>query len=183
MKGNPARGLTQLGQKAVQNIEELGILLDVSHANDKTFWNIEAIATRPFIASHSNARSLCPAMRNLMDAQIKAVAAHGVVIGINAYREFVHENEAKQDVSHLIDHIVHIASLVGTEHIAFGFDFFKYVARTNTDTFANEDYIGTRGIEDASQVPNLLAQMRKRGFSEDDIAGMSYRNFINLLNP
>jgi len=179
--GDSSRGLTPLGKQAVLMIEKLGILLDISHANDATFWDIEAIATKPFIASHSNARSLCDKKRNLTDDQIKAIARHGGVIGINAYCEFVHAEPNKQDVEHMINHIAHIASIVGTAHIAFGFDFFEYLESMRTDTFDNTNYYGTHGVEDASQVPNLIAHMKKRGFTDTDIELISYKNFIRLL--
>ena len=72
-RGDVNRGLTDLGIKAVEIIENLGILLDVSHANDKTFWDIAKYSKKPFFASHSNARSLCPSMRNLTDDQILCI--------------------------------------------------------------------------------------------------------------
>ena len=170
-KGDSNRGLTNYGKDAVKKIEELGILLDVSHANDKTFWDIVNIATKPIIATHSNARNLCSAPRNLTDDQIKAIAKSKGLIGINSYRHFIHNDSSKQDINHLVDHIDYIADLIGIDHIAFGFDFSDYFGENEL----------TQGLEDVSRSTNILDVLRKRGYCEEDINKISHENFFNLV--
>ena len=80
-KGNIDRGLTEDGAKLIKKMEELGMILDVSHTNEKTFWDICKVATKPFIASHSNCRSLCDVPRNLTDDQLKEIAIRNGVVG------------------------------------------------------------------------------------------------------
>ena len=95
---NDEGGLTRIGQKAVEKIEELGILLDVSHLNEKSFWDIAEIATRPFIASHSNAKALADVKRNLDDNQLIAIAKSGGLVGVNAVGEFINADLDKRKI-------------------------------------------------------------------------------------
>ena len=83
------RGLTEAGKKAVKRIQDLGMVMDVSHLNDKCFWGVIDLAQGPIIASHSNARSVCPAMRNLTDDMLKAIAKTGGLVRMNSMREFI----------------------------------------------------------------------------------------------
>ena len=84
VRGNPERGVTALGEKAIHLMEKLGIIIDVSHANDKTFWDVYEKTTKPFIASHSNCRALCNVKRNLSDEQLKAISERGGLVGLNS---------------------------------------------------------------------------------------------------
>ena len=181
-RGDKDRGLTDLGKEAIRIMEDLGIILDVSHANDRSFWDIYKFATNPIIASHSNARALCPAPRNLADKQIKAIGESGGLVGINAFNEFIHVDRDKRNVNYLINHIEHIVELIGIDHVAFGFDFFEYLEEDTSQTFIEDPYRGTPGIEDISRAPNLIKELKERGFSEEDIEKISYRNFLRLMN-
>ena len=93
----PGDGLTDLGAEALRLMERLGMLVDVSHASEKTFWDVVAHTEKPFIASHSNAWSLCHAKRNLKDDQIRAIAERGGVIGMNAWGSFIDPVHATVD--------------------------------------------------------------------------------------
>lgn len=181
-RGDVNRGLTELGKRAIRIMEELGIILDVSHANDKTFWDIYEVATKPLIASHSNARALCPVPRNITDEQIKAIGESGGLVGINAFNEFIHVDRDKRNVDYLINHIEHIVDLIGIDHVTFGFDFFEYLEEDKSKSFIEDPYRGTPGIEDISQAPNLIRKLQDRGFSKEDIEKISYRNFLNLMD-
>ena len=181
-RGDEKRGLTELGKRAIKIIEDLGIILDVSHANDKTFWDIYEVATKPIIASHSNARALCPVPRNITDEQIKAIGERGGLVGINAFNEFIHVDRDKRNVDYLINHIEHIVELIGIDHVAFGFDFFEYLEEDTSQTFIEDPYRGTPGIEDISKAPNLIKKLQERGFSKEDIEKISYKNFLNLMD-
>lgn len=181
-RGDISRGLTILGKDAIKIMESLGIILDVSHANDKTFWDIYNVTTKPFIASHSNSRALCNVPRNLTDDQIKAIGEKGGIVGINAFNEFIHLDREKRTVDYLINHIEHIADLIGIDHIALGFDFFEYIGNDTSDTFIEDPYVGTVGIEDISKGNNLVLKLQERGFSKEDIEKIGYKNFLNLMD-
>lgn len=181
VKGDVNRGLTTLGKDAVKIMESLGMILDVSHANDKTFWDIYNIATKPFIASHSNSRALCNVPRNLTDEQIKAIGEKGGLVGINAFNEFINLEHNKRTIDYLINHIEHIVNLIGIDHVALGFDFFEYIGNDTADTFTEDPYVGTLGIEDISKGNNLILKLQDRGFSKEDIEKIGYKNFLNLI--
>lgn len=181
-QGDINRGLTAAGKDAIKIIEELGMVLDVSHANDKTFWDIYNTTTKPFIASHSNSRKLCNVPRNLSDDQIRAIGQKDGIIGINAFNEFIHLDHDKRNIDYLINHLEHIIDLIGIDHVALGFDFFEYIQSETSDSFIDEPYIGTKGIEDISKGNNLILKLKDRGFTEDDIEKIGYKNFLNLLD-
>lgn len=181
VKGDTGRGLTSKGKEAVKIINELGMILDVSHANDKTFWDIYYETDIPFIASHSNCRSLCNVPRNLNDDQIRAVGERNGLIGMNSFNEFISFEPDKMTVDYLINHIEHIVDLIGIDHIALGFDFFEYLESETTDSFTSDAYKGTIGLEDISKAGNLIRKLSERGFTKDDIEKISYKNFLNLM--
>ncbi|SCZ80285.1 dipeptidase [Acidaminobacter hydrogenoformans] len=182
VKGDPSRGLTAKGKEAASLIHELGMILDVSHANDKTFWDIADLSDKPIIASHSNARALCDVPRNLTDEQIKTIGSKNGLIGINAYNEFIHVLPAERTVDRLIDHLVHIAGLIGIEKIALGFDFFEYLSSSTTDSFTSETYAGTIGLEDITKAPNMISRLSARGFTREEIEQISHKNFLSLMD-
>jgi len=182
VKGNSDRGLTQEGIKAVKKIEELGILLDVSHANEKTFWDIYQHSTKPFIASHSNCRALCDVPRNLTDKQLKVISERGGLVGLNAFREFVDLERKNQDIEHLANHLDHMIEVMGIDHVGLGFDFFDYLEGDTTNSFTESEDIGAIGIEDTTKAYNIIEIMNKRGYSEEDIQKVSYKNFYRIIN-
>ena len=172
------KGLTSLGIKALARMEELGMLVDVSHANERTFWDICERTTKPFIASHSNAYALCAHARNLKDDQIKALAARGGVIGMNAWPEFI--DDAAPSAERLADHVDHICDLVGPDHIACGFDFCDYLTSDTLDSFTSSDVV-TEGLESAANVPRLFTLLRARGYSEEDVEKIAHGNMMRVV--
>ena len=179
--GNRNRGLTEKGAEAVRIINDLGMILDVSHANDQTFYDIMAITDGPVIASHSNARVLCDVPRNLTDDQIKMIGNRNGLVGINAFHQFVDLNPEHRTVDRLIDHLEHIVDLIGIERVALGFDFFEYLSSETTGSFAS-DANTTKGLEDFSKTANLMSKLKKRGFSDVDLQKIAHENFLDLAS-
>lgn len=179
---DPTRGLTEAGKRAVRRMEDLGMVLDVSHLNDKSFWDLMSIATTPVIASHSNSRVVCPAKRNLTDDMIKEIAKTGGLVGMNSLREFVSEKREEQDVQHLADHVDYIANLVGVEHIGLGFDFDDYLGGEALSSFSsNLDSPSATGISNEAEAYNLIEELRKRGYSQKDLEAIAYGNFYRVF--
>ncbi len=149
-------GLTQFGVEAVKEMNRLGIIVDVSHLSDAGFYDVIETTSAPIIASHSNARALCANPRNLTDGQISAIAKNGGVIGVSFVPVFVDADERRQTLDRLLDHIDHMAKLVGCEHIGLGSDF--------------DGSLGTlKRLEDVTKLPNVTMGLIDRGYSEDDI--------------
>lgn len=202
IRGDADRGLTELGIKALYKIQKLNMLFDVSHLNDKSFWDVMRHASGPVVATHSSSRALCSAPRNLTDEMIKELTATGGMVGINSYPEFIAEKKADRTVDMLAKHIEHIVDIAGIDKIGFGFDFCEFLegeASTScslkqqeagqvnaeeteqTDTETAEQTSVLQGLRDASEVPNLLEAMRKIGFTDDDIRKVSYENWHRVI--
>lgn len=170
-----SKGLSDFGRQAVKIIENIKIVLDVSHLSEKSFWDVVKIAQKPFIATHSNAYSLCPVPRNLKDDQIKAIAESGGLIGISALPQIVdRENPSLEKV---VKHIIYVTNLIGVDHICLGFDFFDYL--TTDNIIQNQKQ--TTGLEDVTKVPTLIECLKKSGFDEKDIEKIALLNFLNFL--
>lgn len=178
---NQERGLTDQGRKAIDILEKLGWVIDVSHLNEASFWGVIKHVKGPIIASHSNAKAICNVPRNLTDEQILAIGKTGGLVGINAFNEFIHADQEFRTVDTLIDHIDHVRDLIGIDKIALGFDFFEYIDQSTSNTFTNEPYKGTIGLEDITKGPELIRKLQERGYGEEGIRKIAHENFLNLL--
>lgn len=168
----PERGLTSFGEAAVQKATDLNWVLDVSHLDETSFWDVYHGTDQPIIASHSNAYTVCPHERNLTDEQIKAIASRGGLIGLNAFHGFV--DEENPSIESFIDHVAYIAEVAGHESIAFGFDFIDYLSTYDLGTSFPAG--STVGLENVTKIPNLLDRMHDRGFSTKEIEDISFNN-------
>ncbi len=117
------KGLTPFGLAAVNRMQEMGIIVDVSHLSDGGFFDVARTTKKPFIASHSNARALCPASRNLTDAMLKTLADAGGVTGLNFCADFLRQGAKISRVEDIVLHALHIKNVAGIEVLAFGSDF------------------------------------------------------------
>lgn len=167
-KGNNEwNGLSPFGKEVVQRMNELGILVDISHAAEKTFYDALEVSRTPIIASHSSARALCNHPRNLTDDQLKALAAQGGVAQICLYKGFINEESEKASLSDAIRHINHIVDLVGIDHVGIGSDF-----------DGDGELIGCRA---SNELINITVRLIKEGYSEEDIAKIWGKNFLRVL--
>lgn len=160
-------GLSEFGYQVVEKAQDKGIIIDVSHASDKTFYDIAQIAKGAFIASHSNCRTLCSNKRNLTDDQIKTIAKNHGFIGINLYANFLN-NMGNAHMLDIIKHIDYIAALVGISTIGFGCDF------DGVDRLPQN----INGVEDTSKIIDRLLQLN---YSEEDVKGIAGFNFLRVL--
>lgn len=174
--GNKDRGLTTLGIEVLKKMEKLGMIVDCSHSNEKTFWDIVEHTEKPFIASHSNSKRLCNHRRNLSVEQIKIIGERGGVIGVNAFKSFVSLEEKEQTLERYVDHIEDIISISGIENVALGFDFCEYLDGV-IDTSINPI-----GLEDATRVQNVIKELERRKFKKEDIELIAFGNFKRIIN-
>jgi len=168
-ENKPHNGLSPLGRQAVRRMNELGMIIDVSHSADKTVFDILDTSTAPVIASHSGVRALRDFHRNLTDEQVRAIGAHGGVIGVVFLPYFLRDPEEKASVEDVLNCIDHICQLAGPECAGLGSDF---------DGFGG----ALPGLEDATKMGAIGAGLRKRGFPEADIAKIAGLNFLRVFD-
>jgi membrane dipeptidase len=183
--GSPRDGLTSFGRNVVRECEKLGIIIDLAHISPAGFDDIIEMTTKPVIISHTNARKYYDIERNVTDAQIKAIGARGGVIGINAVLVSPHKEEATLD--RYIDHIVHVRDLIGIEGVAIGFDFFEFIYRQWSEAeqiafqnkFTHAHFVPD--LQKHSHSRNLTRRLIERGFTDDEIEKILFRNWMRVL--
>lgn len=116
-------GLTSFGRRMIRGLEERGIVVDASHLNDAGFRDLLAVAERPFVCSHSNARAVCPHPRNLEDWQLREIADRGGIVGLNFYNAFLREDGAEATPDDVLRHVDHMLNVAGEGLLALGSDY------------------------------------------------------------
>lgn len=164
-----AEGLTEFGKSAVVYMQELGMLVDVSHLSDGGFWDVVQLSKTPFVATHSNCRALAPHQRNLTDEMIRALAEKGGVSGINFGPEFLTADTKAtvQRVDSMISHIQHFINVGGIDCVGLGSDF--------------DGIRGDLEIGSSDKVPLLFDAMGRAGFSDDQIEKLAYKNVLRVM--
>ena len=161
------RGLTDFGMAMIKEMERLGIIIDVSHLSDGGFWDVYNNTTKPFVASHSNARAVSPHVRNLSDDMIKALALRGGVLGINYHHGFLDLKAKESTVAAMVKQISYIKNLAGIDVIGLGSDF---------DGIPNN-----LEMADASKLSMLQTALQEAGFSEEEIEKIFYKNVLRVF--
>lgn len=160
------RGLSTLGEAFVRRMQELSMLVDVSHLSEPAFWDVIRLSQKPIMASHSNARSICPHNRNLSDAQFLAVCQTGGIVGLNFYRDFLGH---RADFESIERHLDHFLSLGGENHLALGGDW----DGCDKLPFGMQDGIGAL---------SHLWEFLKVKYSETLLEKIYYKNMIRVVN-
>lgn len=163
------KGLTDLGFEYVKKLENLGVILDISHSSEKSFWNAISNTSNSVVASHSNVYELCKNQRNLKDEQIKAIAKSGGIIGICFYSEFLNGNKMA-DVVDVVEHIKYIKKLVGINYVGLGSDF----DGMSIDKTA-------KGVSNIIEINNITKELKRQCFSDEDIRKIMWNNWYNVL--
>jgi membrane dipeptidase len=177
-------GLSDFGRDVVREMNRLGMVVDVSHVSDETFYDALEVSRAPVMASHSSARALVDHPRNMSDAMLRAVAANGGVVMINFFEMYVdarkssvgswfrfwiaHGGWESTPLDKLIDHFVHVIDVAGIDHVGLGSDFDGVI-------FLPE------GIKDVSQFPNITVELARRGLSPADLRKVLGENALRVL--
>lgn len=162
-----AKGLKPFGFEVIERMNYVGMLIDVSHLSDGGFWDILQTSRVPVVASHSNARALCPHPRNMTDDMIRGLGEKGGVIGVNFYPPFIRES-GKATAKNIVSHIQHIANVGGMESVCIGTDF---------DGFTGEEgEIGKVG-----QINTLYEELKRAKFTEKQIEKIWRGNAMRVI--
>ena len=203
-------GLTDFGKQVVREMNRIGMIVDISHVSDKTFYDALAVTTKPVIASHSSVRAIAEIPRNMTDDMLKALARNGGVVGINFGAGFVNPKDARATMANINSMAAQEPNLTGKALDDFAAKEYEREqgppphpsAATIDDVVANIDHvakvagidhvgIGTdfdgigndvpKGLEDASKMPALAAALRKKGYSEADVEKVMGGNFLRVM--
>jgi membrane dipeptidase len=183
--GSPRDGLTAFGRDVVRECEALGVIVDLAHISPAGFEEILAITTKPPIVSHTNARKYYDIERNISDEQIKMIGERRGVIGVNSV--LVSPKEEESTLDRYIDHIEHIANLIGIDGVGIGFDFFEFIYRQWPESARKElaaklttpHFIPE--LRNHSHARNLTRRLIERGFSDEDIEKILRANWMRVF--
>lgn len=160
-------GLSPYGKEVIKEMNRLGIMVDLSHAAESSFYDALEVSETPIFTSHSSARALCNHPRNLTDNQLKALAAHGGVAQICLYKGFINKEEEKASLSDAIRHINHIVDLIGVDHVGIGSDF-----------DGDGELIGCAAT---NELINITVRLIEEGYTEEDIRKIWGGNLLRLM--
>jgi len=166
VNGHGDKGLTKFGKEVVEYMHSTGMIVDVSHLSDAGFWDVANISKKPFVASHSNARSIVNHSRNLTDNMIKAIADAGGVIGINFCPPFINE-AGISTIDMIVKHMLHIINQGGIDVMAIGTDF--------------DGIKGPLEIDDISKMYLLKDALMKKGLRDNEIDKIWQKNAKRII--
>ena len=158
-------GVSPFGEQVIREMNRLGILVDMSHAGEKSFYDALDISSKPIVCSHSSARALCDHPRNLTDDQMRALAAKGGVAQTTIYHGFLRQ-DSESCILDVMEHLEHAIQVMGIDHVGLGTDF--------------DGDGGVRGLADASELILFTKQLLRRRYSEEDIQKIWGGNFLRV---
>lgn len=165
---NTKDGLTDFGKKVVRKMNELGMVIDCSHAGDKTFYDVIELSKKPIVCSHSCSRSICNHVRNMTDDMLLKLKENGGVVGINYCHDFIKDSDGCASIKDIVKHIVYIKNLIGIDYIGLGSDF---------DGIENDNI----ELKDASLMPLLIEELQKQNFTNEEIEKITYKNVLRVF--
>lgn len=164
---NTHGGVSRFGEQVIKEMNRCGIMVDLSHAGEKSFYDALSISSKPIVCSHSNCKALCDVPRNLTDDQLRALAKHGGVAHITLYHGFLRNDSQEATVMDAIAHLEHAISIMGIEHVGLGTDF--------------DGDGGIRGLADSSELINFTLHLLRRRYSERDIVRIWGGNWLRVM--
>ncbi|MEZ4593232.1 MAG: dipeptidase [Chloroflexota bacterium] len=167
---NTGPGLTKAGKGLVRTCNELKVMVDLSHLNEKGFWDVAKISDAPLVATHSNAHALCASPRNLTDMQLDAIKETGGMVGINFHISFLREDgrfDQPTSLTEIVRHLSYIADRIGIDHVGFGSDF-------DGATMPHD-------LVDVTGLPKLIAALREAGFDDAALKKVTHQNWVRVL--
>lgn len=159
-------GVSAFGEQVIKEMNRLGVLVDMSHAGEESFYQALEISSKPIVCSHSSARALCDHPRNLTDDQMRALAQKGGVAQTTIYHGFL-KKDGEATINDVIAHLEHAIDVMGVDHVGLGTDF--------------DGDGGVRGLADSSELINFTRRLLARRFSEHDIQKIWGGNFLRVM--
>lgn len=185
-------GLSIYGRALIKHCNELGIAIDASHCGDRTTLETIEESETPVLITHGNSRVICPKPRCKTDEAVKACAARGGVIGVQAFPPFMNDGSHAPTIEDVLDHVDHYAQLVGTEHIGLGLDLvtghenddfklLRYDPQMYTGAWVEGVQQTVAGLSTLGEMPRLTEGLLTRGYTDDDVKGILGGNYVRVL--
>jgi len=186
-------GVTKLGRKMIEEMNRVGVLIDVSHCGPRTTMDAINYSVKPIAFTHTNPKALCDHYRNKTDEQLKALAARGGVVGLTAYTPISKTHKDKRPtLKDFLDFVDYVVNLIGAEHVGFGLDLAPVVQwdREGAEIWAqkhpglacdNLDEISIDGLEKPSEIINIARGLVSRGYNDGETKGILGGNFLRLF--
>ncbi len=171
-------GLTKTGADCIKKMDELGMLVDLAHTNQKTFWDILEISQKPCVITHGSCSRFYSHPRNYTDDQLRAVRDKNGVIGISSVPMFLAPDIKDATINMMLRHIDYAVTLIGEDHVALGFDLVDFLDDKNTDPTISADTIG---LESISKAQDLVKGMYRLGYSENTVKKICHENFYRVI--
>lgn len=159
-------GVSEFGANVIREMNRVGMMVDLSHAHEKSFWDALEISSKPIVCSHSSCRALCDHTRNLTDEQMRALAAKGGVMQVTIYDGFLRQGGGAS-IDDVVAHVNHAVQVMGIEHVGIGTDF--------------DGDGGVPGLANASELINLTRRLMAEGYSEHDLRLIWGENFLRVM--
>ena len=163
-----SKGLTAFGREVVKEMNKVGMMIDISHVSESTFWDVMKLSKDPVFASHSSVKALCNSDRNLTDEQLRALAKNGGVIQICIYGGYLNKNPKAASVDDVVNHIDHAVKVAGIDHVGIGSDF--------------DGGGGVLGCAGDNDMINITVKLIEKGYAEEDIRKIWGGNFFRVMN-
>lgn len=163
-------GLTEAGKRLVQECNKLGILVDLSHLNEKGFWEMAELSDAPLVATHSGAHALSATPRNLTDKQLDALGETGGVVGVNYHIGFLRSDgrsDKETSLTEIVRHVNYMADRMGIDHVALGSDF--------------DGATMPQDLRDVAGLPKLLQALRESGHDDASLKKITHANWLRVL--
>ena len=170
-KASSDRGLTEEGKKLVLHMQEKGMIIDLAHTNEKTFYDILSVVNKNIIYSHGNCKALCNHVRNVTDEQMRALKAVDGLLGLTLANNFIDSDKDKQTMARFLEHVKHAIDIMGIDNVCFGFDFMDYLS-----DFPNSNL---EAVKDTTYTYRIIEGLKQIGLTDDEIDKVCYRNFYD----
>lgn len=174
--GDKNHGVTPLGFEFLDYMKTHNMITDVSHLNVKSFYDVMTSNPKVVIASHSDSYRLRDHRRNLSDEQLYTLKQHHGYVGINSAKNFVSLDPMKQDIKHMVDHLLYIGNIVGLDHVMLGLDMMNFLPG---DEFVND---GLKDLETHAYSQRIIDELRMRGLADTDVRRIAYNNYLQMLD-
>lgn len=172
-------GLSPEGFQALEEMERLGMFVDISHLNDDGFEDLCRAARKPFVATHSNSQAITFSYRNLSDSQMKRLAAQGGLMGLNVSRNIVGCANGEDALEMLCRHVEYETEMLGFDHVGYGFDFCDSLYNSEPKTVFQESRLDC--LKNHGQVPELTAALLQRGMEEENVKKIIGGNWVEYF--